>query len=229
MADRTSGPLSTATPGRLPAGPSPAPSEPTFVSEGLDAMKSPLPQDRIPEPACRRQPLLLLQATLASWFVWSACALGTTTGHVQAMTIGKPLDRPDRLIALTGQRPESLLAEYSADDGVTWKPYRLRYNIERLDAAPPTIPPGHMPRLDWQMWFAALGRYDSPRNLWFGAFIRRLLEGQPTVLELLASNPFPNAPPTYIRCRKFLYTFSDVKSRKANGLWWNRECDDMVD
>src|SRR5258708_31729564 len=47
----------------------------------------------------------------------------------------------------------------------------------------------HQPRLDWQMWFAALGTYAN--NLWFRSFLMRLLEGSPQVSSLLANNPFP--------------------------------------
>jgi predicted DCC family thiol-disulfide oxidoreductase YuxK len=121
---------------------------------------------------------------------------------------------------MTEARPEIIVE--GSHDLQTWHPYEFKWKPGDLAKRPSFAAP-HQPRLDWQMWFAALGRYDSPRNLWFGAFIRRLLEGQPAVLELLASNPFPDAPPTYIRCRRFLYTFSDAESRKANGLWWNRE------
>ena len=65
--------------------------------------------------------------------------------------------------------------------------------------APPIVAP-HQPRLDWQMWFAALGTYQS--NRWFVNFMVRLLQGEPSVLRLLKYNPFPNAPPKYIRARR---------------------------
>jgi len=82
--------------------------------------------------------------------------------------------------------------------------------------APPFVAP-HQPRLDWQMWFAALGNYQQ--NRWFVDFVIRLLQGEPTVTKLLGHNPFPNAPPKYIRARVYLYHFTTWGSRD----WWARE------
>jgi lipase maturation factor 1 len=82
--------------------------------------------------------------------------------------------------------------------------------------APPFVAP-HQPRLDWQMWFAALGNYQQ--NRWFVDFVIRLLQGEPTVTKLLGYNPFPNAPPKYIRARVYLYHFTTWGSRD----WWTRE------
>ena len=82
--------------------------------------------------------------------------------------------------------------------------------------APPVVAP-HQPRLDWQMWFAALGNYQS--NRWFVNFMVRLLQGEPAVLRLLQYNPFPTAPPKYIRARLYQYHFTHWGSRD----WWTRE------
>ena len=38
------------------------------------------------------------------------------------LTIGKPEDRPDRLLTISGERSEELLAEYSTDGGEAWFP-----------------------------------------------------------------------------------------------------------
>jgi hypothetical protein len=73
-------------------------------------------------------------------------------------------------------------------------------------------------RLDWQMWFAALVP-DCWRQRWFLLFERKLLEGSPAVLRLLRENPFPNAPPRYVRARLELYHFT--RGRSVN--WWERE------
>jgi hypothetical protein len=74
-----------------------------------------------------------------------------------------------------------------------------------------------MPRLDWQMWFAALR---GCRNAtWFHAFMRRLLEGAPAVRALLAHDPFPDTPPTYLRTTRYLYTVAPLDDE----AWWRRE------
>ncbi len=75
------------------------------------------------------------------------------------------------------------------------------------------------PRLDWQMWFAAL---DDPRRLpWFSRFLERLLENQPTVTTLLQKNPFPDKPPNYVRAQFYDYTYASGKE-KREGRWWDR-------
>jgi hypothetical protein len=81
-------------------------------------------------------------------------------------------------------------------DGETWRAYEFRWKPDRADEAPPFVP-FHMPRLDWQMWFAALA--DCATTPWFVAFQARLLEASPEVLALLARDPFDGAPPRQVR------------------------------
>lgn len=70
----------------------------------------------------------------------------------------------------------------------------------------------HQPRLDWQMWFAALGSYQH--NHWFIVMLYRLLENEPTVLSLMQDNPFPHQPPKYIKAQLFTYHFSAISTRR---------------
>ncbi len=93
-----------------------------------------------------------------------------------------------------------------SDDGETWKPYRFRWKPGELDRRPRFATP-HMPRLDWQMWFAALGQ-DCLGEHWFLAFEERLFEGSPSVLALLRENPFTDRPPRILRARLARYNFS---------------------
>jgi hypothetical protein len=71
------------------------------------------------------------------------------------------------------------------------------------------------------MWFAALGDYQH--NFWFVEFCARLLNGSPQVLDLLERNPFPRAPPRYIRAVLYQYHFTDLATRRRTGEWWKRE------
>jgi lipase maturation factor 1 len=107
-----------------------------------------------------------------------------------------------------------------SNDGVTWLPYEFKYKPGDLSRRPPWVAP-YQPRLDWQMWFAALGTYQE--NRWFARLLVRLLEGTPEVTSLLARNPFPNAPPRYIRATADEYRFTDFATRRATGDWWRRE------
>lgn len=107
-----------------------------------------------------------------------------------------------------------------SDDGLTWKTYVFRFKPGAVDRAPRWVAP-FMPRLDWQMWFAALGQADG--NPWFISFLHRLLEGSPAVLPLLEENPFPDGPPKYIRALSDEYRFTAAAEAKKSGAWWVRE------
>ncbi len=106
-----------------------------------------------------------------------------------------------------------------SDDGHEWLAYEFKWKPGNVTVPPRQAAP-HQPRLDWQMWFAALGDYQG--NPWFGNFLRRLLEGAPAVTRLLAKNPFLDAPPRYIRATLHDYRFTDRKTRRATGAWWQR-------
>jgi uncharacterized membrane protein YphA (DoxX/SURF4 family) len=106
------------------------------------------------------------------------------------------------------------------DDGANWLPYEFPFKPGILTMAPPIVAP-YQPRLDWQMWFAALGSYES--NPWFLHFMERLLEGSPPVLSLLKSNPFPNHPPRSLRASFYRYQFATPQQLQATGHWWTRQ------
>jgi hypothetical protein len=77
------------------------------------------------------------------------------------------------------------------------------------------------PRLDWQMWFAALGNYRE--NPWLLRFMERLLQGSAPVLDLLEHNPFAGKPPRYVRAMVYDYQFTNAAERRRTGNWWKRE------
>jgi len=106
-----------------------------------------------------------------------------------------------------------------SNDGVNWLPYEFKYKPGDVMKRPGFIAP-FQPRLDWQMWFAALGDYQQ--NPWFQNFCVRLLQGSPDVLALLAKNPFPDKPPLYIRAELYDYHFTNFAERRATGDWWKR-------
>jgi len=107
-----------------------------------------------------------------------------------------------------------------SNDGVTWLEYEFKYKPGDVKRPPKFVAP-HQPRLDWQMWFAALGNYRQ--NPWFVNLCLRLLQGSPQVLALLERNPFPDAPPRYIRAVVYDYHFTDFATRRKTGVWWRRE------
>jgi lipase maturation factor 1 len=119
---------------------------------------------------------------------------------------------------MTTERPE-IVVEGSMD-GETWRAYSFRYKPGDLARAPRWAAP-YQPRLDWQMWFAALGNYRE--NPWFVNFAVKLLEGAPEVRGLLEADPFQGRPPRYVRALLYDYTFTDAEERRNTGNWWNRE------
>ncbi|PWU21966.1 MAG: membrane protein [Verrucomicrobia bacterium] len=119
---------------------------------------------------------------------------------------------------MTTERPEIIVE--GSDDGLTWRAYEFRWKPGDVKRAPKFVAP-HQPRLDWQMWFAALGYYQN--NPWFTRLLRRLLEGSPTVLALLRNNPFEARPPRFLRAVICDYRFTNRTERQTTGAWWKSE------
>jgi hypothetical protein len=117
---------------------------------------------------------------------------------------------------MTTERDEIVIE--GSYDGVEWREYEFRYKPGDVSRRPRWNIP-HQPRLDWQMWFAAL---EDPRRLsWFSRFLQGVLENQPAVTALLERNPFPDKPPMYVRAQFYDYSYAGSED-KAKGLWWDR-------
>jgi predicted DCC family thiol-disulfide oxidoreductase YuxK len=119
---------------------------------------------------------------------------------------------------MTTTRPEIILE--GSEDGSAWVEYEFKDKAGDVHRRPPWVAP-HQPRLDWQMWFAALGRFDDER--WFQNFCVRLLEADADVLRLLERDPFEGRKPKYLRAVLYRYRFSDPATRRRDGVWWIRE------
>jgi hypothetical protein len=102
-------------------------------------------------------------------------------------------------------------------DGATWTPYPYLALPVALDERPPQIAP-YQPRLDWQMWFAAMA---SPRQYpWTIELVWKLLHGDLGALGLFRENPFPDRPPRFVRAELYRYEFAPPGNRA--GAWWRR-------
>uniref|UniRef100_A0A3Q4HYS6 Lipase maturation factor n=1 Tax=Neolamprologus brichardi TaxID=32507 RepID=A0A3Q4HYS6_NEOBR len=110
-----------------------------------------------------------------------------------------------------GGRPEVVIE--GSSDGVTWTEIEFMYKPGNLSASPPVLTP-HQPRLDWQMWFAALG--PNTQSPWFTSLMYRLLQGKRDVIELIQSDvsqyPFHQQPPAYLRAHRYRYWFTESKA-----------------
>ncbi|XP_067554619.1 lipase maturation factor 2 isoform X1 [Pseudorca crassidens] len=119
-----------------------------------------------------------------------------------------------------GGRPEVVLE--GSYDGHHWtQEIEFMYKPGNVSRAPPIVVP-HQPRLDWQMWFAALGPHThSP---WFTSLVLRLLQGKEPVIRLIQNHapryPFHKQPPTYVRAQRYKYWFSKPGEQ---GRWWRRQ------
>ncbi|PIK46800.1 putative lipase maturation factor 2 [Apostichopus japonicus] len=116
-----------------------------------------------------------------------------------------------------GGRPEVVI-EGSNNLTAGWKPYEFKYKPGDISAVPAVVAP-HQPRLDWQMWFAALG--SARQNPWFISLIYRLLTHQEEVLNLIDHNPFSKSPPKFIRAKLYHYHFTSWSKNSKN--WWRRK------
>ena len=126
-------------------------------------------------------------------------------------------------------RPELVLEGWDSVSG-NWKEIPFRYKPTDVLQCPSFVAP-HQPRLDWQMWFAALGSYDH--NPWLVHLVLRLLypkreaggDGQPDLLgkkstgsyyspdifNLLDTGKYPfnhSSPPVAIRIMSYEYDFT---------------------
>jgi Lipase maturation factor len=122
-----------------------------------------------------------------------------------------------------GRTRHEVVIEGTADDQITeqtvWKEYEFKGKPGDLRRLPRQWAPYHL-RLDWLMWFAAL----SPAYArdWLGPFIIRLLRNDQPTLRLLRRNPFPEAPPHYVRAQLYEYRFTTWHELMNEHAWWRR-------
>eukprot|EP01138_Halocafeteria_seosinensis_P003066 gb/GECG01003134.1/.p1 GENE.gb/GECG01003134.1/~~gb/GECG01003134.1/.p1 ORF type:complete len:1063 (+),score=59.60 gb/GECG01003134.1/:1-3189(+) len=137
-------------------------------------------------------------------------------------------------------RPEVEIS--GSNDGITWSALPFYYKPQWTRESPPWVIP-HQPRVDWQMWFAALGSYQSAP--WLIHLALKVLQGSPDVIRLLShpneeranfkwpfgwenrtttlgnaeiTSAFPK-PPRSIKADKFIYDFTRIDSELTP---WNR-------
>ncbi len=125
--------------------------------------------------------------------------------------------------SITRDRYEIVLqgtSDAAIGDATQWREYEFKGKPGDPLRMPPQIAPYHL-RLDWLMWFEAMA--PSPHSGWFFNLLAKLLQGDGETLGLLKTNPFPDAPPRYLRAQYYRYTFTTPEERRTSGRWWNRE------
>jgi hypothetical protein len=120
-----------------------------------------------------------------------------------------------------GRERMEIIFEGTDDAVVTaqtqWKEYEFKAKPGNPYRQPAVIAP-YQPRLDWQIWFAAMA---TPEQYpWTLQFVWKLLHNDPGTLSLIANNPFPTKPPQFIRAQYYHYEFA--KPGDPSGAWWKR-------
>jgi hypothetical protein len=182
--------------------------------------------------------------TLIRWpldvFSWNRRWLRVLLAYLRAIS-------PLRIINGYGVFPPGALAPMSlmpifegSDDGVVWKAYRYRHIPSSPKEPPRFVAPYHA-RLDIATGYSTSGVFDGSfygslvgdgtpytcytRSSWHERLCQRLLEGEPGILRLLGHNPFPDAPPKFMRVAVDALTPAHPEVRRATGDWWHvRRC-----
>lgn len=145
----------------------------------------------------RRQ---LMNASFNRWHLVNAYgAFGSVTKQRYEVSVEGTLDDP-------------------RDPTAEWVEYTFKGKPGPVRRLPRQFAPYHL-RLDWLMWFLALGARDSP---WFEVFLLRLLEADRPTLALLRHDPFDGLPPRAVRARMYLYRFTTRAEKRASGDRWVR-------
>ncbi len=153
----------------------------------------------------------------AALLVWTAAS-----GLVLAPRYVGPLPEPAQEVAqvlaatrsvnpyglfavMTRERPLPVLeARWGEGD---WQELTWRWQTSDPSRAPAQVAP-HMPRLDWQLWFAGLGTCEQ--NPWLVRLQERLLEGSEPVARLIGDLRLVGGqPPTSVRVVAWNYSFAE--------------------
>ncbi len=145
-----------------------------------------------------------------SWPDWYGAAY-------QAVSAIRSVNSYGLFAVMTTRRPEIIIE--GSRDGRTWAAYEFKWKPGDLRRRPGFVAP-YQPRLDWQLWFAALAypRYEA----WINPFFRQLAANAPAVTGLLAHNPFAAEAPHYLRAVLYEYEFTTPEERARTGEWWKR-------
>ena len=183
----------------------------------------------VPSPYSRlfRSLTLALTAVLLTWNFYVTTALlalmlvprlSLPTPPIVALEPFRIADQYGLFAVMTRARYE--IEFQGSPDGVAWTAYPFRYKPQD-PRQPPRFYAPYQPRFDWNLWFASLGGWrEYP---WVLNVEELLLSNDASVLALFAGNPFPSEPPKFVRAVEWQYSFTDLATKRHEGLWWRRE------
>jgi len=132
-----------------------------------------------------------------------------------------------------GRERYEIVIEGTTDRVITpatqWLEYAFKAKPGDPTRMPPQVAPYHL-RLDWLIWFLPFSVVVTPSGIripgysrWFFNFIQRLLSNDPAILRLMGPNPFPDAPPAFIRALFYRYRYTTPEQKRQTGAWWTRQ------
>lgn len=121
--------------------------------------------------------------------------------------------------SITKVRNEIIIEGTDADDPTEddWQKYEFRGKPGDVERMPPFASPYYY-KLDWQMWFAAMG--PAEMSPWFAGLMQKILQADVKTLKLLRKDPFDGKRPKQVRA--MLYTYKFVPRGDRSG-WWKRD------
>lgn len=160
-------------------------------------------------------------ALVPEWLVRAGLALPADEPSVSLHSLYRVLARYCVLnsyglfAVMTTTRVEVVV--YGSQDGVEWRAYDLYHKPgENLTRAPTLVPLGHLPRLDWRLWFCQFGRPQP----WVEALCTRILQGEPDVMDLFRVVPWER--PRFVKLSLYDYRFSSLAELRSTGAYWKR-------
>ena len=121
-----------------------------------------------------------------------------------------------------GDKRFEIIIEGTTDKEITantkWKAYEFKCKPGDVTRRPCFMSPYHY-RLDWQIWFAAMGSYQQ--HPWLVHFVYKLLLNDEKTIGLIQNNPFSKKAPKYIRATLFRYEFTEAG--RLDKRWWKRK------
>jgi hypothetical protein len=132
-----------------------------------------------------------------------------------------------------GRERYEIVIEGTTDRVITpateWREYTFKAKPGDPRRTPPQVAPYHL-RLDWLIWFLPFSVVVTPSGIrvpgysrWFFNFIQRLLTDDRAILGLMGKNPFPDAPPAFIRALFYRYRYTTPERKRQTGAWWTRQ------
>jgi hypothetical protein len=121
---------------------------------------------------------------------------------------------------VTKQRDEIVIEGTEDPTGASgWHAYEFHGKPGDPARVPRWFAPYHL-RLDWLMWFLALG---SEGGGWFDMLLVRLLQADRPTLRLLRIDPFDGRRPAFVRALVYRYRFATRTEHRETGLIWIRD------